>query len=736
MKEDVVFNGYLATDYLEDLFKSYLESPDNVEPHWRAFFDALPNTDAPPMGKSISGSISGSDTLAVNASNLAHERKQMQVLHLINAYRLQGHLHAQVNPLGYKALENISQTELSLEDHGLSVEDLDTVFEIDAFGAQRLTLGALYQALINTYCGSIGTEFMHIPVEEERAWITSRIESAQGKINLEADQQKDILERLTIAEGLEHYLAAKFPGAKRFSLEGGDVLLVCLDELIQRGGSQGIREIVIGMAHRGRLNVLVNTLGKKPHDLFEEFEGKNGITQSSGDVKYHQGFSCDIQVAEKNTVHVALAFNPSHLEIVTPVVLGSVLARQQRANDNNHNKVLPIAIHGDAAFAGQGVVMETLNMSQTRAYGVGGTIHIIINNQIGFTTSNAHDARSTLYCSDVAKVVLAPIFHVNADDPEAVYFVSQLALDYRMRFNKDVIIDLVCYRRHGHNEADEPRATQPLMYKIINAHPTVRQIYAQSLVDAQRIAEDFAQQLMNQNRDNLDKGNNLAKNVVLDAHIKYGLNWMPYLNPDLNNQLKTGIDKKLFSTLAQGLVNLPSDFVLQGRVAKIMADRAKMAEGELAIDWGFAEMMAYASLLYQGLGLRLTGQDVCRGTFFHRHCVLHDQNTGALYNVLDQFIQKENQNKAQIYDSLLSEEAVLAFEYGYATADPGVLVLWEAQFGDFANGAQVVIDQFISSGEQKWGRLCGLVMLLPHGYEGKGPEHSSARLELYLQLFS
>lgn len=742
MTQDVPpFNGYLASDYLENLFQQYLENPNNVTKQWRAFFDDLPSSESSLSADAADTTLGATPGATVS---LDHERKQMQVLRLINAYRLQGHLHAQVNPLGYVPLNNVSETELSLEDHGLTVQDLGTLFDVETFvGPKRLMLGDLYRALIDTYCGSIGTEFMHIPVVAEREWIQFRIESGRGMIALDSAVQQDILERLTIAEGLEQYLGAKFPGAKRFSLEGADALLVCLDQLIQRAGQKGMRDIVIGMAHRGRLNVLVNTLGKKPSDLFEEFEGKNGIDLASGDVKYHQGFSCDIKIESnesndaqnktQETIHVALAFNPSHLEIVTPVVLGSVLAKQQRSQDFNQNTVLPIAIHGDAAFSGQGVVMETLNMSKTRAYSVGGTIHIVVNNQVGFTTSNPEDARSTLYCTDVAKVILAPIFHVNADDPQAVYFVTQLALDYRMQFNKDVIIDLVCYRRHGHNEADEPRATQPLMYKIINMHPTVRKIYADKLITEQRMSEKDVNALIKKNRDNLDKGNLVAKNVIPDLELKYAVNWTPYLGVDLNATIKTGLDKKAFNKIAQDLVKIPEHFVLQSRVAKIMADRAKMAAGELNADWGFAEMMAYASLLTQGVGLRLTGQDVRRGTFFHRHAVLHDQNTGEVYNTLETFASKQP-DSVQIYDSLLSEEAVLAFEYGYSTAAPEVLTIWEAQFGDFANGAQVVVDQFISSGEQKWGRLCGLVMLLPHGYEGQGPEHSSARLERYLQL--
>lgn len=719
-----LFYGYLNSDYIDSLYQDYLHDPQSVMPQWRTFFESLPSGPAPSLN--LTSSVS-----------LDHELKQIQVLRLIQAYRLQGYLHAQINPLGYTVLPRVCKTELSLEDHGLSVDDLGTVFDAETFlGPKRLPLGELYRALIEAYCGSIGSEFMHIPVLEEREWIQLQIESIRRLPTLDPVVQQKILRQLTMAEGLENYLGAKFPGAKRFSIEGGESLLVCLDQLIQRSGEKNVKTIVIGMAHRGRLNVLVNTLGKNPNDLFEEFEGKkvaHSSAATSGDVKYHQGFFSDIK-ANDSTVHVALAFNPSHLEIVTPVVLGSVLAKQLTFPEPHANQVVPIAIHGDAALAGQGVVMETFNMSQTRAYKVGGTIHIVINNQIGFTTSAPEDARSTLYCSDVAKVILAPIFHVNADDPEAVYYVTQLALDYRMKFNKDVIIDLVCYRRQGHNEADEPRATQPLMYQIIEKHPTVRAIYAAQLLKENRITENEVNSLNNEIRENLDKGERVAPNVVSEVESDPMISEAPYTLSDFNAPIKTALDRTTFDKVAKALVQMPDHFVLHPRVLKIMEDRQKMALGELKLDWGFAEMMAYASLLTQGVSLRLTGQDVRRGTFFHRHAVLHDQNTGEEYNALDHIAQESGKSTAQIYDSLLSEEAVLAFEYGYATAVPKSLVIWEAQFGDFANGAQVVVDQFISSGTQKWGRLCGLVMLLPHGYEGQGPEHSSARLERYLQL--
>ncbi|HET9843476.1 MAG TPA: 2-oxoglutarate dehydrogenase E1 component [Gammaproteobacteria bacterium] len=732
--------------YIEELFEKYLEDSESVPYEWQELFNNLPKIkggdgdvshqailqDLKHIASHKKISLITPQAKDYHSVTLEHERKQIQVLRLIQAYRLQGHLHAQINPLGFRELETVYSTELSLEDHGLSVNDLGITFDVETFvGPKQMTLGQLYYALTNTYCGSIGTEYMHIPYQEEREWIQHRIEAARGAPIYTNEVKVKILERLIAAEGLEKYLGSKYPGAKRFSLEGGDALIVILDELIQRAGTHKAREVIMAMAHRGRLNVLINVLGKKASDLFDEFEGKYFANLESGDVKYHQGFSSDIATPGGN-VHVALAFNPSHLEIVTPVMCGSVRSRQKRLNDPDHNKVLPIAIHGDAAFSGQGVVMETLNMSETRAYRIGGTVHIIVNNQIGFTTSIRQDARSTLYCSDVAKVVLAPIFHVNADDPEAVLFVTQLALDYRMRFNKDVVIDLVCYRRHGHNEADEPAATQPKMYKKIRKHPTVVEVYAKNLILQGILTEEDVEHHVEKNRARLDKGECVASNIVTGLVSDYAIDWTPYFSFDWRAKVKTKIDKSTFQRIAEQMVKLPENFELHPRVKKIFEDRKRMGQGEILCDWGFAETLAYASLCDQCIQVRITGQDVGRGTFFHRHAILHDQKTGEVYIPIANV--NSNQGKFEIYDSLLSEEAVLAFEYGYSTTDPSALVVWEAQFGDFANGAQVVIDQFISSGQQKWGRLCGLVMLLPHGYEGQGPEHSSARLERFLQL--
>jgi 2-oxoglutarate dehydrogenase E1 component len=483
------------------------------------------------------------------------------------------------------------------------------------------------------------------------------------------------------------------------------------------------------MAHRGRLNVLVNVLGKKPQDLFDEFAGKHDSTKGSGDVKYHMGFSSDY-ATPGGDVHLALAFNPSHLEIVNPVVMGSVRARMDRLQDPEGKKVLPITIHGDAAVAGQGVVQETFNMSQTRAYRVGGSVRIVINNQVGFTTAKQEDARSTQYCTDIAKMVQAPIFHVNADDPEAVVFVTQLALDYRNAFKRDVVIDLVCYRRHGHNEADEPSATQPLMYAKVKKQPVTRELYGKQLIKKSIVDEDTAKQWMSDYRDALDKGE-----VVVDEHRpmrQHSVDWSPYIGNDWDVEYDYKVSIKKLKDLGQKITTYPEEHKLNSRVAKVYQERLKMAKGEKSMDWGFAETLAYATLVNDGTHIRLTGQDSGRGTFFHRHAALHNQEDASTYMPLNNLGSEQGQ--IEIYDSVLSEAAVVAFEYGYATAEPKALVMWEAQFGDFVNGAQVVIDQFLSSGEQKWGRLCGLTLLLPHGYEGQGPEHSSARLERFLQL--
>ncbi len=585
--------------------------------------------------------------------------------------------------------------------------------------------------LQQTYCRTIGAEFTHITDSEQRHWFQHRLEGVRGRPVLSADVRSHLLERVTAAEGLEKYLGTKYPGTKRFGLEGGESLIPMLDELIQRSGSYGTKEIVIGMAHRGRLNVLVNTFGKNPRELFDEFEGKKKVELGSGDVKYHQGFSSNVMTTG-GEVHLAMAFNPSHLEIVSPVVEGSVRARQDRRNDSTGEKVLPISIHGDAAFAGQGVVLETFQMSQTRGFKTGGTVHIVINNQVGFTISNPLDARSTEYATDVAKMIQAPILHVNGDDPEAVLFVTQLAVDYRMQFKRDVVIDLVCYRRRGHNEADEPSGTQPLMYQQITKQRTTRELYAESLIKAGVVDDARVQAKVDEYRNALDNGLHVVKSLVKEPNKELFVDWRPYLGHTWTARHDTSFDLKTLQELSAKLLEIPEGFVVQRQVAKIYEDRQKMQAGGLPINWGYAETMAYATLAFEGHPIRMTGQDIGRGTFSHRHAVLHNQKDASTYIPLQHLY--EGQPRFDLYDSFLSEEAVLAFEYGYSTTTPNALVIWEAQFGDFANGAQVVIDQFITSGEHKWGRLCGLTMLLPHGYEGQGPEHSSARLERYLQL--
>ena len=730
--------------YLEDYYERYLKDPNSVEPHWRAYFDALPRVNGA-LGDIPHAEIRqqfrnlarqrrrGAAERAAEAVSLDHERKQVRVLQLINAYRFRGHQIAALDPLHLAKHPTIP--ELTLAHHELTEADLDLRFNTGSLEGvgEEATLAEILDTLRQTYCHHVGAEYMHLAHTEEKRWIQQRLESVRSAPSYTEEQRRRLLYLLSAAEGLENYLHAKYVGQKRFSLEGGESLIPLLDRLIQRAGERHMQEIVIGMAHRGRLNVLINIMGKTPRELFQEFEGKHNHGDRTGDVKYHMGFSSDMQTPG-GPVHLALAFNPSHLEIVNPVVEGSVRARQERRKDNKGKEVLPVLIHGDAAFAGQGVVMETLNMSQTRGFSTKGTIHVVINNQIGFTTSTQKDARSTYYCTDVVKMVDAPIFHENGDDPDAVFFVTQLALDYRMTFQKDVVIDLVCYRRHGHNEADEPAVTQPMMYRHIRALPTTRALYASRLQSDGVIGEADARAMQQEVRARLEAGECMIAQIMPTHQVdtKYAVDWQPYLDKDWTEPVDTAIDAKRIRALSDQLLAIPDNFELHPRVAKIMDDRRKMASGAMAIDWGFAENLAYASLVTEGHPVRLSGQDAGRGTFFHRHAVLHNQLRYGTYVPLRNL--SEDQANFLVIDSLLSEEAVLGFEYGYATADPDTLVIWEAQFGDFANGAQVVIDQFISSGEQKWGRLCGLVMLLPHGYEGQGPEHSSARPERYLQL--
>jgi 2-oxoglutarate dehydrogenase E1 component len=743
-------NSYLFggnAPFVEDLYESYLNNPQSVSDSWRDYFDRLQVLPTPAdghAGKDVAhapivesfaqrakqGTLRGIQAPASGGA----DQKQVYVLMLISAYRTLGHRWAQIDPLKRQQRPQIPELDPAFYD--LSEADMETVFNTGTLvGPERATLRDILQMLRETYCGSIGAEYMYMSDMAQKRWIQQRLEALRGQPNPAVEVRKRLLERLTAAETLEKYLHTRYVGQKRFSLEGGETLIPMMDELVQRAGAQGVDELVIGMAHRGRLNVLVNTLGKSPSELFSEFEGKKVAELGTGDVKYHLGFSSDISTPG-GPIHLTLAFNPSHLEIVNPVVEGSVRARQHRRKDFTGDKVLSCLIHGDAAFAGQGVIMETFNLALTRGYGTGGTMHIVVNNQIGFTTSDPRDARSTSYCTDVSKMIDAPIFHVNGDDPEAALFVTQLAMDFRKEFKKDVVVDLVCFRKLGHNEQDEPFVTQPLMYKKISQHPGTRRLYADKLAAQNIISADEPEKLIKDYRQALEEGRSTSSPVLSSFQRKYAVDWAPFLNTKWTDHADTSVPLADLQRLGEKLTEVPEGFKLHPVVERVMTARREMAQGKRMLDWGMAENLAYATLVVNGYGVRLSGQDSGRGTFAHRHAVLHDQNRekwdAGSYQPLQNLA--DNQAGFVVIDSVLSEEAVLGFEYGYACAEPNELVIWEAQFGDFANGAQVVIDQFITSGEAKWGRMCGLVMLLPHGYEGQGPEHSSARLERYLQL--
>jgi 2-oxoglutarate dehydrogenase E1 component len=720
--------------WIEAYYEDWLEDESSVPAQWAEVFAGMVNGsggDAGHLGIQEKYRILGQLPPAPAMDSHLADRKEASVVKLITSYRIRGHEVARLNPLGEP--HHAPVADLDPAFHGLDATDLEREFDSGSLVApQRMKLREIIELCERVYCDTIGVEYIHITDTVKRRWLQERLESCEGFHLVDDGERLRILELLTAAEGLEKYLHTRYVGQKRFSLEGADSLIPLLHETMLHAGSNGVEEIVMGMAHRGRLNVLVNILGKSPAMLFAEFEGNRAEQNPlrSGDVKYHLGFASDIQTPG-GSVHMALAFNPSHLEIVDPVVLGSARARQVRRGDGSHDKVMPILIHGDAAFSGQGVVMELFQMSETRGFGVGGTLHIVVNNQVGFTTSNPADMRSTLYCSTIAKMVHAPIFHVNGDDPEAVHHVMKIACDFRTRFKRDVVIDLVCYRRHGHNEADEPAATQPLMYRKIRGMETTRRKYADQLIAKGLVDEAGVQSMMDDYRLHLDRGEQVADVEIQPRSNEYAANWQDFIHVDEPCEVDTRVPLDVIRGLSERLTALPEGFKLHNRVKRILGDRRKMAAGEIPVDWGFAETMAYATLITEGTGLRLVGQDSGRGTFFHRHAVLHNQVDGS---TLTPLATLDPSLEVTVIDSLLSEEAVLGFEYGYATAAPETLVIWEAQFGDFANGAQVVIDQFITSGEAKWGRLCGLTLLLPHGYEGQGPEHSSARLERYMQL--
>jgi 2-oxoglutarate dehydrogenase E1 component len=732
--------------YVEEMYENYLANPGSVPDSWREYFDALqhvPATDGsnakdvphlPVINAFAERAKSGGTKVVMASENVEMGRKRTAVQQLIAAYRNVGQRWADLDPL--KRTERPSIPDLEPSFYGFTDADQETVFDTSNtfFGKKNMSLRELLNALRETYCGTLGAEYMYATDQGEKRWWQEKLESIRSKPNFNADKKKTILERLTAAEGLERYLHTKYVGQKRFSLEGGESFIAAMDELILSAGLAGVQEVVIGMAHRGRLNVLVNTMRKLPADLFAEFDHTAPEELTAGDVKYHQGFSSDVSTAG-GPVHLALAFNPSHLEIVNPVVEGSVRARMDRRADPTGSQVLPVLVHGDAAFGGQGVNQETLALAQTRGYATGGTVHIIVNNQIGFTTSDPRDMRSSVFCTDIVKMVEAPVLHVNGDDPEAVVLATQMALEYRMTFRKDVVLDIVCFRKLGHNEQDTPALTQPLMYKKIAAHPGTRKLFADKLT-AQGLGETLGDDMVKAYRAALEAGKHTDDPILTNFKTKFTVDWSPFMGKKWTDAGDTAIPLAEWKRLATKITTIPDSVTPHQLVKKVYDDRAAMGRGDIPVDWGMGEHMAFASLVASGYPVRLSGEDSGRGTFTHRHAVIHDQKREkwdigtyvALQNVA------ENQAPFTVIDSILSEEAVLGFEYGYASNDPNTMVIWEAQFGDFANGAQVVIDQFIASGEVKWGRVNGLTLMLPHGYEGQGPEHSSARLERFMQL--
>jgi 2-oxoglutarate dehydrogenase E1 component len=710
-------------NYILQLYEAYKQGR-LTDSAWINFFEMNPN-------------FCASDTTSINQGFVRYQAPNIQSTpqktlsakldELKKAYQQYAHLQANINPL-QKPQKNLTIQSIiqgltpyfnETIDHSLQQSSLIKVQDYNAL-------------LEHIYSDTFALEAYYLP-QEEQDWCYEHIESLRATITFENKELlHTLLKKLIATDTFERYLGNKYPGAKRFSIEGADGLFIILDELIRTSVKEShVKEVIIGLTHRGRLNILVNLLGKKTASLFEEFEGTATHKFGTGDVKYHQGFSSEHMI-DGEQIHVSVAFNPSHLEIIGPVVAGTTLARQQINPTLTQQQILPIIVHGDSAFAGQGVVMELINMSQTRGYGVGGTVHVVVNNQIGFTTSAIEDTRSTYYCTDIAKMIQVPVLHINGDDPLAIYQAAIFAARWRERFAKDIIIDLVCYRRHGHNEADEPAVTQPLMYDFIRQHPAPQKIFADKLIQEQIINQQDVETIQQNFRTILDKGDSTNKDVNDQAQSLRFTNWAPYLGKSIDNKAQTKVDKEILQHLGTEIIKKTSGIKMHPRVAKIYEDRAAMYADQKALDWGAAELLAYASLMNDGYNVRLSGQDCRRGTFFHRHALIVDQQTNEVTEPLVGLPEVKGLFTA--IDSLLSEEAVLAFEYGYATTDPRTLVLWEAQFGDFANGAQVVIDQFIASGEQKWMRHCALVLLLPHGYEGQGPEHSSARIERFLQL--
>ncbi|WP_035056967.1 2-oxoglutarate dehydrogenase E1 component [Andreprevotia chitinilytica] len=743
MMKELELNSHLFggnAPFVEELYEQYLTDSASVDAEWRDYFDKLSagsaNRDIPraPIEESFR-QLTKSPVRVVQgaAADEAAIERQVNLLRLISAYRIMGSRQASLDPL--QRMDQTAIPELDPRAHGLTDADMGIMLGTNIRSLPRATPAEVLSFLKQTYCSSIGLEYMHITNNEQRKWVQEYFESRRSTAAFTKAEKQRILKQVTAAETLELYLGKKYVGQKRFGLEGGESMIAALDRLVQGGGRDGVQELIIGMAHRGRLNVLVNTLGKLPRELFSEFEGRPTTELPSGDVKYHNGFSADVPTPA-GPIHLSLAFNPSHLEIVNPVVEGSVRARQQRRGDKTGEQVLPVLIHGDSAFIGLGTNQGTFNLANTRGYGTGGTVHIVVNNQIGFTTSDTRDTRSTLYCTDIAKMIEAPIFHVNGDDPEAVCLVTEAALAFRKEFRRDVVIDIVCFRRQGHNEADDPFVTQPMMYKKIAKHPGVRKKYADRLIADGVVTEAEANGLIDAYRAALDRGEHVEQTTLTDYKRSYAIDFSKYMGNHWRHPVSTAVPLTDLQRLAEKFVKVPDNFKLRANVDKILKDRGEMVKGNQGVDFGMAESLAYATLLTEGYAVRISGEDSGRGTFNHRHAVVHDQNREKWDQGVYIPLQNLSDNQAHflVIDSILNEEAVLAFEYGYASSAPDELVIWEAQFGDFANGAQVVIDQFITSGETKWGRLCGLTMLLPHGYDGAGPEHSSARVERFLQM--
>jgi 2-oxoglutarate dehydrogenase E1 component len=762
-KTNISFLSGVNSEYIAHLYSQYLSDPKKINGSWKTFFDELnddevsilrelhgaswtPNENRKDKNafdrfaagthvasnESVSSAEQQSPVIADDAAARQSTMDSIHALMLIRAFRARGHLIADLDPLQLKETEY--HPELDPAHYGFGEGDYDRpIFVNGVLGMEMATLREILDALKHTYCDKIGVEFLHLSDPEEKAWIQERIEEPRNKTEFSENGKRAILQRLTAAEGFEKFLNTKYTGTKRFGLDGGESLVPAIEQIMKRGGQLGLKEIVLGMAHRGRLNVLTNVMGKSFTAVFSEFQGSSSNpedVQGSGDVKYHLGTSSDRDF-DGNTIHLSLTANPSHLEAVDPVVIGKVRAKQVQRNDMEGDEVLPLLLHGDAAFAGQGLVAETLMISELPGYRVGGTIHFVINNQIGFTTTPQF-GRSGPYSTDVAKMLSAPIFHVNGDDPEAVVHVARIAMEFRQQFKKDVVIDMICYRRHGHNEGDEPLFTQPLMYKKIKTHKTTRALYAAQLAAEQSISESESQEFVDEFNSYMEE--------AFEASQSFKPNKADYLEGAWSDMKTahgearrgaTGLESKMFDKVGKVLTEVPSDFNINSKIARQLEAKKKMFSGEEGFDWATAEALAFGSLVDQKYAVRLSGQDCGRGTFSQRHAVLHDQEDGSKYLPLTHIDKK--QGKFEVHDSPLSEAAVLGFEYGYSLADPKTLVLWEAQFGDFVNGAQVLIDQFISSGESKWLRMSGLVMLLPHGYEGQGPEHSSARMERFLQ---